>query len=80
MAYSLYRTRLNSKETDYVVTIENERETWEETVENNAYVICKTHIAKQITKRTLVVCDEIKINSHYFDAPINQMKNKKNSL
>lgn len=69
MAYSLYRARLNSKETGYVVTIEN-----------NAYVICKTHIAKQITKRTLVVYDEIKINSHYFDASINQMKNKKNSL
>lgn len=76
VAYSLYRARRKTAEIDYEITLEDERKIWKETVEQNVFVICKTPMAKQITKRTLVGFDNIKINAHYFDDLVNQMQNK----
>lgn len=49
---------------------------WNETVCKNIFVICKTPMAKAITKRTLVGFQDISINAHYFEDLINKMKNK----
>ena len=76
VAYSLYRARLKEITVDYELTLEDECSLWKATVEKNVFVICKTPMAKQITKRTLVGFDNIKINAHYFDDLVNQMKNK----
>lgn len=76
VAYSLYRARRKEYAVDYEITLDTERDIWEATVEQNVFVICKTPMAKQITKRTLVGFDNIKINAHYFDDLVNQMKNK----
>ena len=53
-----------------------QREEWNDTIQNNVFVICKTPMAKQITQRTLAGYSDIKINAHYFDDLINQLKNK----
>lgn len=76
VAYSLYRARRKEYAVDYEITLDTERDIWKATVEQNVFVICKTPMAKQITKRTLVGFDNIKINAHYFDDLVNQMKNK----
>ena len=76
VAYSLYRARRKEYAVDYEITLDTERDIWKATVEQNVFIICKTPMAKQITKRTLVGFDNIKINAHYFDDLVNQMKNK----
>lgn len=76
VAYSLYRARRKEYAVDYEITLGTERDIWKATVEQNVFIICKTPMAKQITKRTLVGFDNIKINAHYFDDLVNQMKNK----
>lgn len=53
-----------------------QRETWNDTVQQNVFVICKTPMAKQITQRTLAGYTNTKINAHYFDDLVNAMKNK----
>mgnify|MGYP005760630681 CR=1 FL=1 len=75
VTYSIYRAKCKEyKETD--LTLEVQRDIWNDTIKNNIFVICKTPMAKQITQRTLAGYSDIKINGHYFDDLINQMKNK----
>lgn len=75
VTYSIYRTKCNNYEEDEL-TLELQREIWNDTIEKNVFVICKTPMAKQITQHTLAGYSNIKINAHYFDDLINQMKNK----
>ncbi len=58
------------------LTLEKQRELWFETVTNNIFVVCKTPMAKAITKRTLVGFSDNTINAHYFDDLLNIMVNK----
>ena len=75
VAYSIFRSKCSEyKETD--MTQELEERLWADTISNNVFVICKTPMAKYITKRTLVGYKDIPINAHYFDDLINMMKNK----
>ena len=53
-----------------------EQKLWNETAADNIYVICKTPMAKSITKRTLVGYSEAKVNAHFFEDLINQITNK----
>ena len=72
-AYSIFRTKCPDIEK---TPVEEQRKLWNETVKNNIYVICKTPMAKYITKRTLVGFYNEKINAHYFEDLINTLKNK----
>ncbi len=74
VTYSLFMAKVNSFEGE--LTRDKEKELWEETVRNNVFVICKTPMAKQITQRTLMGYNNVKINAHYFDDLINAMKFK----
>src|SRR5574344_2111913 len=75
VAYSIFKTKCE-KYNENDLTEELQERLWQETVENNIFVICKTPMAKQITKRTLVGYKNIKVNAHYFEDLINQMQNK----
>ena len=75
ITYSIYQTKCNEYQ-EKELTLDVQREIWNDTIKNNVFVICKTPMAKYITKRTLVGYSDIKINAHYFDDLINQMKNK----
>ena len=79
VTYSIYRAKCN-KYHEEELTFELKKQLWNETLENNVYVICKTPMAKQITKRTLAGYSDAKINAHYFDDLINQMENKMNDF
>lgn len=75
VTYSVYRRRL--KELHNKELLLNEKKSiWMKTVKDNVFVVCKTPMAKAITKRTLIGYSEENINSHYFDDLINIMKNK----
>lgn len=75
LTYSIFRNRC-SKYTDKDLTMEVQEKLWMETVSENIFVICKTPMAKDITKRTLVGFKETKVNAHYFDDLINMLENK----
>ncbi len=57
-------------------TLEEHQAIWDEAVANNIFVICKTPMAKSITRRTLVGFRNAKVNTRYFEDLINQIKNK----
>ncbi|MGN0236505.1 MAG: Eco57I restriction-modification methylase domain-containing protein, partial [Lepagella sp.] len=75
MAYSVYRAKLASMITS-PESIEEEWAVWREVVSENIFVICKTPMAKSITKRTLVGFHSMKVNTRHFEDLINQIKNK----
>lgn len=75
VTFSIYQTKCSKYKIEEL-TLELQREIWNDTIKNNIFVICKTPMAKQITQRTLVGYSDIKINAHYFDDLVNQMKNK----
>ena len=75
VAYSIYRKRCENVPEEEL-TLEKKNELWAKTIQENIFVICKTPMAKAITKRTLVGYKDIKVNAHYFDNLINTMQNK----
>ena len=75
MAYSIYRSRLKDS-TISADTLEEQQAAWDKVVAENIFVVCKTPMAKSITKRTLVGFRKAKVNTRYFEDLINQIKNK----
>ena len=47
MAYSLYMIKVSGKEKD--LTFTEAQQLWNETLENNIFVLCKTKMARTIT-------------------------------
>ena len=72
VAYTFYMFRLANRN----LTLEERLRIWDEVILNNLFVICKTPMAKQITKRTLLGYRYSKMNAHAFDDLINQIKEK----
>ena len=75
MAYSIYRARVKNSLCS-VSSIEEEHRIRDKVGAENNFVICKTPMAKSITKRTLIGFRKAKINTRYFEDLINQIKNK----
>lgn len=75
MAYGIYRSQLKDS-TISADTLEEQQAVWDKTVAENIFVVCKTPMAKSITKRTLVGFRKAKVNTRYFEDLINQIKNK----
>jgi len=76
MAYGIYRSQLDTEYPDGNCTPEQQMEIWDQVVAENIFVICKTPMAKSITKRTLVGFRDAKVNTRYFEDLINQITNK----
>lgn len=75
VVYSIYRKRCSLINPDEL-TFEKQLELWDKTVKENIFVICKTPMARTITKRTLVGYRNVRINAHAFDDLIMQFKDK----
>ena len=75
VTYSIFRKRLDEyseeEQTEELVSA-----LWNQTVQENIFVICKTPMAKSITKRTLLGYKEGKVNAHYFEDLVGQFKNQ----
>ena len=74
-AYSVYRTRAKL-ELGPKPTREMEIDLWKKVLAENIFLICKTPMAKRITQRTLAGFTGTKVNAHYFEDLVNQLKNK----
>ena len=79
LAYNVYRRRLRERMFPVETLAEHLKE-WDKTVAENIFIICKTPMAKAITKRTLLGFRPGKLNAHSFDDLINQIKNKSTSF
>jgi len=75
LAYNIYRTRLKD-EMFSPETLEEHQAIWDKAVAENIFVICKTPMAKSITRRTLMGFRQGRVNTRYFEDLINQIKNK----
>lgn len=75
MAYSIYRSRLKDSNIS-ADTLEEQQAVWDKTVAENIFVVCKTPMAKSITKRTLVGFRGTKTNMYAPDDLINKIKNQ----
>ena len=78
VAYSIYRAKCSAYEAVHQegLTVKKQHELWTSTIQDNLYIICKTPMAKAITKRTLVGYGNTSINAHCFDDLLNMLKNK----
>lgn len=79
VTYSIYRAKLQNS-LFACDTIEEQQCVWDEVVRENIFVICKTQMAKSITRRTLLGFRQCKCNMHAFDDLINQIKNNQKEL
>jgi hypothetical protein len=75
VTYSCYRTKLEVLD-DGTLTIADKQALWLQAVEENVFVICKTPMAKAITKRTLLGYTDGKVNAHCFDDLLNTITYK----
>lgn len=74
MAYSLYKIKVSGKETD--LSFEEAQKLWNETLENNIFILCKTKMAKQITIRTLAGYSGKTVNAIYLTKLFERMQDK----
>jgi hypothetical protein len=75
LAYNVYRRRL-SELTKSPETLKEHQTIWDKVLEDNIYVICKTPMAKSITRRTLYGFRKAKTNMWAPDDLINKIKNQ----
>ena len=82
MAYGIYKNIVTATYPDKnkPPTVEEQQKIWDNVVAENIFVICKTPMAKSITKRTLVGFREAKVNTRYFEDLVNQIVNKQNNF
>ena len=71
MAYSLFRARLEQWANVGLIadpakpTFEEQQTIWDDVVLHNLFILCKTPMARSITKRTLVGFRDVKVNAKY---------------
>jgi hypothetical protein len=82
VAYSIYRQKylnINKK-----IKVEEEKDVseglWEEVLNKNIFIICKTQMAKSITERTLRGFKNNNVNVIYYENLINDLKIKPNKF
>lgn len=82
MAYTIYKKLLNAKYTNSKEPprLQEQHIIWDKVVANNIFIICKTPMAKSITKRTLVGFRNAPINARYFEDLVNQITHKQQNF
>ena len=72
MAYSLYAMKLPAPEDK--LSLEQTQALWQETVEQQIFVLCKTRMAESITRRTLVGYQDWTVNTTYIPHLLERME------
>lgn len=73
VAYSLYAMKLPGPEDK--LPLEQTQALWQETVEQQIFVLCKTRMAESITRRTLVGYQDWTVNTTYIPHLLERMEN-----
>ena len=67
VAYNIYRCRVEEAKQKYgEVGIGFAKSLWDATIEDNILVVCKTPMARSITKRTLAGFRSVRVNAQYY--------------
>ena len=67
VAYNIYRSRIEAAKEKYgEVSHGFALQLWDATIEENILVVCKTPMAKSITKRTLAGFRDTRVNAQYY--------------
>lgn len=82
MTYSIYKNIVKDmhNEGKSIEEIEEQHSVWDKVVKENIFVICKTPMAKSITKRTLVGFRDASVNTRHFNDLVNQITNKEQNF
>ncbi len=82
MTYGIYKNQLVSKfpSEDEIQSIEDQLKIWDSVLAENIFVICKTPMAKSITKRTLAGFRDAKVNTRFFEDLVNQITHKQQNF
>jgi len=82
MSYSIYKKLLDTQfpNEEKLPSTEEQLKLWDKVLAENIFVICKTPMAKSITKRTLVGFRKAKVNTRYFEDLVNQITNKQQNF
>ena len=76
VAYNIYRRRMEEARKKYGdINRAFAQSLWDTTVEQNIFVICKTPMARSITRRTLVGFRPTRVNAQYYKDLIDVIKN-----
>ena len=76
VAYNIYRRRMEEARKKYGdINRAFAQSLWDTTVEQNIFVICKTPMARCITRRTLVGFRPTRVNAQYYKDLIDVIKN-----
>ncbi|MDD6008731.1 MAG: Eco57I restriction-modification methylase domain-containing protein [Prevotellaceae bacterium] len=76
VAYNIYRRRMKEAREKYGdINRAFAQSLWDTTVEQNIFVICKTPMARSITRRTLVGFRPTRVNAQYYKDLIDVIKN-----
>ncbi len=79
MAYGIFRNSIKQKFPEIEpneLSINEQLEVWDKVVRENIFVICKTPMAKSITKRTLIGFRNAKVNTRYFEDLVHQITHR----
>lgn len=80
VAYSVFAEKCRRYRENHMLSTDLpdklQQELWDDTLAHNVFVICKTPMAKSITRRTLRGFRSVKVNARYFEDLINQIQNK----
>lgn len=80
MAYSVFAEKLQAYRDEHMlatdVPLDIQNQLWDDVLRNNIFVVCKTEMAKSITKRTLRGFRNAKVNARYFEDLINKISNQ----
>jgi hypothetical protein len=77
VAYNIYRTRVEAAKAKYgEIGHAFAMQLWDLTIENNILVICKTPMARSITRRTLVGFRDTTVNAKYYKNLIENISQK----
>lgn len=80
MCYSVFAEKCKIYREEHMLTTDLpyslQHKIWDETLAQNIFVICKTPMAKSITRRTLRGFRNAKVNARYFEDLINTIQNK----
>lgn len=80
MTYSVFAEKLQAYRESHMlpneVSKEVQNQIWDDVLRNHIFVICKTEMAKSITKRTLRGFRSAKVNARYFEDLVNKITNQ----
>ena len=74
VAYGMFRGEVGIEYDS--MSAQDQKAAWDSVVRDRVFVVCKTPMAKTITRRTLMGYTGGKVNAHYFDNLVNALENK----